>query len=187
MDFVRFADPSHPGVNQWAAHINAEAALAAPPVPSCALAALVARESGGRNVLQDGADPKTGLLPDGTTAGVGLCQITSGVDWSNPLDPTRDGYHLFKPDENLYVAAAYFLGPAIKHATYLKAEYPTAFGLFGGGQLLYYAFCAYNAGDGSVEKALRAGHDPDDFTTNHYGAGTMAFYLAFVAASHGAT
>ncbi len=183
MDLVRFNDSSTPALMTFASDINAEAEIA--EIPPCALAAIVARETGGRNVLQDGADPATGLLPDGTTAGVGLCQITSGVDWSKPSDPTYQGYHLLRPADNLYVAASYFLRGLIADAERLARDNPTGFASCCKGQLLYAAFAGYNEGWGAVLKRVANGEDADGGTTDGYAAWTYAKYLTFVAASHG--
>ena len=49
------------------------------------LAAIVCRETGGQNILQIGMAPGPGC-------GVGLTQITSGVDWSVASAPTYPGY-----------------------------------------------------------------------------------------------
>lgn len=168
---------------QFASAINNEAEIA--KVPPCALAAIVARETGGQNILQYGADPATGLLPDGSTAGVGLCQITAGVDWSDPAHPKYKGYDLWNPADNLYVAAAWFLAPAIATATRLQRDYPATFARFGDGQILFWAFAAYNAGDGWIEEAASQGRNPDNGTTDGYAADAYSKYLAFVQASEG--
>lgn len=176
MDSVKFYCPSHPGVNQWASDINNEAEIAG--VPPCALAAIVARETGGRNVLQDGmqaGDPE---------CGVGLCQITAGVDWSNLSDPTYQGFHLLKPADNLYVAAAYFLKGCISNALRLQRTDPIKFARFGGGQVLYYAFAAYNEGAGAVNARFARGEDPDGGTTDSYARDVLFTYLSYVAESH---
>ena len=83
-------------------------------VPPCALAAIVMRESGGKNIMQVG-------VPPGPGCGVGLTQITYGVDWSSPANPTYalNGvtYSLMDPSSNLYVAAKGFLVSAITGAS----------------------------------------------------------------------
>ena len=175
MDFIAFAAPSEPGLNQWAAQINAEAKIGG--VPPCALAAIVARETGGRNVLQEG-------MPPGPGCGVGLCQVTSSVDWSDVAHPTFRGYDLLDPGQNLYVAAAWFLGPSISDALRLQRVDPVSFARFGGGQALWYAYAGYNEGWGAVMKRYDAGQNPDGGTTDGYGAWTFAKYLALVAEAH---
>ena len=177
MDFVLFAEPGSPGMNQWRSPINAEAQIA--KVPPCALAAIVENETGGRYVLQEG-------MPPGPGCGVGLAQITSSVDWSNMAAPTFQGYPLLNPADNLYVAAAYFLAPAIQSALRLQRDDPAGFGRFGGGQVLWYAAAAYNAGWGAVAGLYAQGRSPDGGTTNSYASRFIAAYNDFVATSHAA-
>jgi hypothetical protein len=184
MDFVRFSDASVPGINALAHDINGEAEMA--KVPPCALAAVVGNESDGKNELQEGTDTTTMLLPDGTRPGVGPCQITAGVDWSNLQHPTYEGYDLWNVPDNLYVAAAFFLAPAIASAQRLQESDPVGFAKWGDGQVLFYAFAAYNEGVGRVQTKFAAGENPDDGTTDGYAARAMAQYTAFVAASHAA-
>lgn len=174
MDFTRFSDPSQPAINAWARDINAEAIIAG--VPPCALAAIVDNETDGRNILQEG-------MPAGPGAGVGLCQITAGVDWSNPDRPTYETYNLWDPAQNLYVAAAYFLAPAIADAARLQREDLAGFSRWGNGQVLWYAFAAYNEGWGGVYSRYAQGLNPDDTTTNGYAQRAYAAYIEFLAAS----
>src|ERR1700743_3302095 len=69
----------------------------------CMLAAIVARESSGQNILQRGVAPGPGC-------GVGLCQITSDVDWTNISAPYYPGYgNLLDALTNLEVGAHVFL------------------------------------------------------------------------------
>jgi len=175
MDFVTFADPAIPPIYTLRSPINAEATIA--KVPPCALAAIVDNESGGRNVLQVGKQPGPG-------AGVGLCQITADVDWSDLAHPKLHGYDLWDEAQNLYVAAAYFLAPAIQSALRLQRDDPTGFARFGDGQVLFYAFAAYNEGWGGVMGRYRAGQNPDNETTNGYAARAIIAYTDFVAGSH---
>jgi hypothetical protein len=175
MDFVAYADTSIPAIYALRSPINAEAQIA--KVPPCALAAIVDNESEGRNVLQEGMQPGPG-------AGVGLCQITAGVDWSDLAHPKFHGYDLWNEADNLYVAAAYFLAPAIQSALRLQRDDPTGFARFGDGQVLFYAFAAYNAGFGAVLARYNAGENPDDSTTNGYAARGLAAYNDFVSGSH---
>jgi hypothetical protein len=185
MDFIRFNDKSHAAIFGIASDINSEAEIG--KVPPCALATTVDIESGGRNVLQEGTDTKTMLLDDGTRPGVGWCQITAGVDWSNLAHPTYQGYDLWKTDDNLYVAAAFFLAPAISNAIRLQRDDPTGFSRWGDGQVLFYAFAGYNEGWGNVMRRYNAGENPDDSTTDGYAARSIAVYNEFVAASHADT
>jgi hypothetical protein len=175
MDFIDFADPGTPAIDAWRKSINGEAKYT--KVPPCALAAIVANETGGRNILQEG-------VPPGPGCGVGLCQVTSGVDWSSLQQPTYNGFHLMDPGANLYVAAEYFLGPAISFATKLKAADEAKFAAFGDGQILFYAMAAYNEGETAVRDRFESGQNPDNGTTDGYAARAMAHYLAFVAVSH---
>lgn len=174
MNFIRFNAPSHPELMQFQEAINAEAIIAG--VPPCALAAIVWRETGGQNILQIGVTPGPGC-------GVGLTQITAGVDWSNITAPTLHGYNLMNPADNLYVAAAYYLAPAIAAAARLRRDNRNEFNRFGDGQQLYYAFAAYNAGSGAVQRALANGEDPNTKTTDSYASDTYAKYLALVQES----
>jgi|GEM_PF-5271862 len=177
MDDIRFADPSAPALNALASLINNEAQIAA--VPPCFLAAIVARETGGRNILQEG-------MPPGPGCGVGLTQITSGVDWSNPADPMYQGYHLLKEDENLYVAGAYFLKGLLASAQRLAIYNPTGFQACCRGQLVYAAAAGYNEGWGAVLDRVSRGVDVDDGTTDGYAAFVYAKYIEFLNASHAA-
>jgi hypothetical protein len=185
MDSVAFADKSVPAIFALAASINGEAAYT--KVPPCALAAIIANETGGKNELQEGADPATGLLPDGTQCGVGVCQITDGIDqpW-NPKRPTYAGFDLLNPAQNMFVACEYFLAPAIKFAQGLQVADPEKFAQFGDGQVLFYAFAAYNEGEGAVKERFEGGQNPDNGTTDGYAARAMKAYIGFVAASHAA-
>jgi hypothetical protein len=141
-----------------------KAARATDLVQPCMLAAVVARETGGQNVLQIG-------VPPGNGCGVGLCQITSGVNWSVLAAPSFPGYGpLLDPEINLLVTAKEFLEPLLKQ--------------FPDNHLA--AFAAYNAGPGSIEKALAEGVGPDAWTTNHdYGSDVFASWINFTAASIG--
>ena len=82
------------------------------------------------------------------------------------------------------VAAAYFLAPAIQSALRLQRDDPTGFARFGDGQVLFYAFAAYNAGFGAVLARYNAGENPDGGTTDGYAARAIAAYSDFVAGSH---
>jgi membrane-bound lytic murein transglycosylase MltF len=138
-------------------------------VPPCALAAIVQRESGGD------ANARSG---DG---GWGLCQITAGVDSTGVF--TQTGQHMLDPDANIAVAAKYFLAPAIAQCTTLRAQFAAQMDAISS-EVLFFAFCAYNAGFGSVQQAIANGRNPDNSTTNAYGSGTLNLYHTALAASH---
>lgn len=176
MDFVAFSDPNTPGVDQWKRSINNQAN--ASKIPPCALAAIVMRESGGRNVLQAG-------MPPGVGCGVGLTQVTSNVNWSNPNAPTYNGtsYNLLDPSSNLWIAAEYFLRPAIQECLLLREHHGDVMNAINP-NILYFVFAAYNMGFGGMENEVLKGRDPDKATTNFYAAGTLGFYNDFIAASH---
>lgn len=175
MDFVAFKSPSHPALNALAAKINAEAMIA--KIAPCLLAAIVARETGGQNILQEGMAPGPGC-------GVGLCQITAGVDWSSITQPTFHGYDLLDESDNLYVAAAWFLSPLVTSAERVQEASPAAFQRSCRGQVVYAVAAGYNAGWGEVQNALLLGTDADGGTTNGYAVDVLAKYAAFVAESH---
>ena len=162
-DRPTFQVPAHPELMRYSQNFS-RATSGTSQVDPCMLAAIVHRESGGQNVLQFG-------MPAGPGCGVGLCQITAGVDWSNPSTPVYPGFGLLLDiDVNLRVAAVAFLDPLLKQ--------------FAGNHLA--AFAAYNAGAGAVQNALRAGRSPDSVTTGgNYGSDVMATWLSFVATSLG--
>jgi membrane-bound lytic murein transglycosylase MltF len=167
MDFVDYADPAKPAIDRFRDLINRFAKAAS--VPPCALAAIVERESGG--------DPNA-ISADG---GYGLCQITSGVDAHGVY--TQTGANMLDPASNLETAARFFLAPAIAQCEQLRARFAPRMNPIAP-EILYFAFCAYNAGFGAVQSAVQNGTDPDARTTNRYGAGTLALYHADLAASH---
>ena len=174
MDFVRFSAPSHPALMAYQHDINGEAEIA--KIPPCLLAAIVWRETGGRNILQIGMDPGPGC-------GVGLTQITSDVDWSVPGKPTYEGYALLVPADNLYVAAAFFLAPDLAAAARLQRDDPAGFAAACRGQQIYAAAGAFNGGEGALRTAVAQGVDFDAFTTNDYASDVLAKYLALVTES----
>ena len=175
MDFVAFSSPSNPALNSWRAVINNEASIAG--VPPCLLAAIIARETGGQNILQKGMTPGPGC-------GVGLTQITEGVLWSVISNPTLHGYSLLDPAQNCYVASAYFLSPLITSAAREQKNQPQAFNISCQGQIIYAVACGYNAGWGTVMSAMENSEDADHFTTNYYAHDVLAKYVAFVQESH---
>ncbi len=175
MDFRAYADPANPAVDQYRYLINAQARSA--NVPPCALAAIVEIESGGRNVLQQG-------MPAGDGCGVGLCQITAGVEWDNPTSPTYNGHALLAPNVNLSVAAHSFLRPAIDAAIALREDPRKAAWMQSvNSQLLFWAFAAYNGGTGFVTRCVAGDENPDEWTTDHYAYRALAAYLRNVERS----
>ncbi len=175
MDMVKFCVPSVPAVNQWADAINL--ACEGTNVPPCLLAAIVMRETGGRNILQEG-------VPPGDGCGVGLCQITYGVDWSSMDHPSYDGLDLLRPSSNLHVAVYSFLTGLVANAISAQAKYPASFRAACRGQVAFAAAAGYNSGWGEVERAIVLGINADQYTTDGYASDVLRKYEAFVAESH---
>ncbi len=174
MDFRLYDDRDNPAISKYTDHINLQAK--ATNVPPCALAAIVEIESGGRNILQAG-------MPASDGCGVGLCQITYDVNWKNPAAPTYNGFALLTPSANLYVAGRYFFRPAIDAAIALRNDYRAWMDTLGDGQLLWWAFAAYNAGPTAIAVAAANKLDPDRATTDHYASRSLAVYLRNVERS----
>jgi hypothetical protein len=148
-----FNVPWRPALQAYAAQYLA-AAKATDLVQPCMLAAIVARETGGQNILQIG-------MPPGPGCGVGLTQITSGVDWT-----------LLDPQTNLRVCAHEFVEPLLT--------------MFPDNHLA--VFAAYNVGAGNVQQELKQGLSPDAWTTGQdYGAAVFQSWIDFTAASMGDT
>ena len=94
----------HPALMAYASQYTVAAQKTAQVTP-CMLAAIANRETGGTNELQIG-------VPPGPGCGVGITQITAGVDWSNVNDPVYPGYgSLMDTQVNLTVCAVVFLEP----------------------------------------------------------------------------
>ena len=163
------------------ASVNNQANADGAKVPPCALAAIVMRESGGQNILQEG-------VPPGPGCGVGLTQITYGVDWSDQTNPTYvyngTRYEIMQPSPNLYVAAAAFLAPAIAEALDLQQKYGAVMASWST-QALFYAYCIYNQGYVTTLDDIQSGVNPDSTTTDDYGSETCNLYQQAVAASGG--
>jgi hypothetical protein len=178
MDFVSFVVPQDWGNDfpsiQNAIRNQAHAAL----VPSCALAAIVKRESDGCDVFQEG------VPHDSPDCGYGYCQITYGADRSDPEHPTYSfngrSYDLMSADGNLYIAAQAFLAPAIAQMLKLRDAVGTN---AMPQEILYYAFAAYNAGAYRVGQVIRSGGNVDGVTTNRYASETLSLYQTAVNAS----
>lgn len=175
VDFVKFNVPAHPELMQYQNDIIYASGQA--NIPSCLLAAIVWRESGGQNIYQIG-------VPKGPGCGVGLTQITAGVDWTNTNDPTYQGYHLMTPSDNLFVAANYFLKGLVQSAQNAETNNLAAFQKSCRGQIVFAVACGYNAGWGAVSAAMNQGVDADTKTTNGYGADVLSKYIELVNASH---
>lgn len=174
MNDVRFNAPEHPALMAYQNAINGEAEIA--KIPPCLLAAIVWRESGGQNILQLG-------VPPGPGCGVGLTQITSGVDWTDIAHPRYQGYDLLDPADNLYVAAAFFLAPLVSQAARAQRDTPAPFALSCKGQIVYAVAAGYNAGWGAVQKAMFRGVDADEYTSNNYAKDVLGKYALLVQES----
>lgn len=175
MDLVAFNCPSDPAIQKWRSEINA--ACAGTKVPPCLLAAIVKRETNGQNIFQIG-------MPRGTDCGVGLAQITYGVNWADKNHPTLAGLDLTVPSNNLRVAVQQFLTGLINDALAAQQESPVEFGVSCRGQVAYAVACGYNAGFNAVEQAMAQGVDADTKTTNDYAAEVYPRYLAYAKESH---
>lgn len=176
MDLIEFDCPSDPAIQQWRAYINA--ACAGTAVPPCLLAAIVKRETNGQNIFQIG-------MARGEGCGVGLAQITYGVNWANVDHPTLAGLDLTVAENNLRVAVSEFLKGLVADAVLAQRNSPLAFTASCEGQVAYAVACGYNAGWGAVETAMQQGVDADFKTTNQYAHEVYPRYLAYVNESHG--
>lgn len=111
--------------------------------------------------LQGGADPKTGLMPDGSNAGHGVMQLTSSwpSDWEDPA-------------ANIGYAIEHFIAPAWKDWV----------GIFAikGDDLIRCIAASYNAGFDAARKAHIAG-DVDAVTTDRYGDRALEHFHALLA------
>ena len=174
MNYVMFNAPAHSELMRYASEVNSEAEIA--KAPPCFVAAIMWRETGGQNIYQTG-------VPRGPGCGVGLTQITSGVDWSNIDDPMLDDFHLMLPADNLYACSAYYAVPLLSRAARLQRDNSNAFDASCRGQLAFAAAAGYNAGWTAVLRAVAKGIDADAFTTNGYAADVLAKYKALVEES----
>lgn len=156
-----FNVPQKPMLQRYRAQFL-QAARETKRVDACMLAAIVERESGGRNVLQEGIAPGPG-------AGAGICQITFGACWDDIANPTYPGYgRLLDPLTNLRVAASCFLEPAL-------AAFPNN---------LIAAFASYNLGISGVQQEIMENIPVDTRTAAHsYGSSVFKSYVNFAAAS----
>jgi hypothetical protein len=159
--------PWRPDMMKYQVAIKAAIALTCPraTVSQCMLAALIERESNFINGFQTG-------VPRGPGCGVGLTQITAGVNWSNPNDPMYAGLSLLDPHSNLVVCLQSFLIPAIN--------------AFPGDHQA--AFDAYNLGARGVKLEQAAGESPDQNTTGgNYGRSVFQSWITYAAILQQAT
>lgn len=182
MDFVPFVVPTSWGWPQGLSDIvNQKARLAG--VPSVALGTILEMETEGHNIFQRG-------VTRGPGCGVGECQITYDVDWTNLDNPLFYGkkhrwrtYQLIQQHDNIECAAVEFLAPAIVQAVALALQYP---GTPWSENAIYLAFAVYNAGYDAVSTQLELGLDPDLATTDGYAGRAFALYEAAREKSHNA-
>lgn len=111
--------------------------------------------------LQDGGNYTTGLLPDGSNAGHGLCQLTTSWPsaWPDPVI-------------NVTYAITEFILPAIRYWHGLQR--------FTGDTLVLLVSATYNEGLGAAEKYHARGN-VDAGTTDEYGHGVLGYYRNLVA------
>ena len=83
-------------------------------------------------------------------------------------------------DDNLYVAAAFFLAPLMSQAARAQRDTPSAFETACRGQIIYAVACGYNAGWGKVRQAMAEGVDCDGFTSNNYAKDVLGKYALLV-------
>jgi len=128
------------------------------------LSAIISRESNFQNIFQAG-------VPRGPGCGVGPCQITAGVDWTDVDHPTLAPYgDLTVVRNNLWAAVAGFLVPALVAFPGSHRD----------------AFDSYNLGVGGVEQELSAGEDPDALTTGgNYGTAVFDAWITYAAIALG--
>jgi hypothetical protein len=161
----------HPSLMQYAS-LYTKAANLSKNVEPCMLAAITNRESGGRNVIQAGTNLTTMLLGDGTRPGVGVCQITAGVDWTDLQSPKFQTFELWDPLSNITVAALFFLQPGLD-------QFPDNHRA---------AFDSFNLGGGGVQQELDHGMDKDTLSTGgNYGITVFTDWINFTAVSIGAS
>jgi hypothetical protein len=126
--------------------------------PPLFLAAIKCNETGDSHdpaEIQEGGDPHTLLLPDGSNAGVSPFQLTASypTDWRDPLVAAR-------------YALRFFLAPAVQ---FFLDRVPG----IGGDALVKCGAAAYNSGEGGAWSGYVRGN-VDDFDTDGYGARAVA-------------
>lgn len=147
----------------FAGEING-VANANPGCPPLLLASIAWRESistfgaGAATCLQIGADPQTGLMPDGSNAGRGLCQLTNSFppDWEDPI-------------VNLTYAWQEFLQPAIRYWHGLEN--------YTGNALIKLVGATFNEGLSAAIKYHAQGN-VDLGDTDDYGAGILVIFTS---------
>lgn len=176
MDYVAFSATADPEVGPLADQINE--ACSGTSIPPCFLAAIVKRESGGRNILEEGAVPGPGC-------GVGPCQITYDVNWADISRPTFKGesgrkYLLQSVPDNLACAVVEFLTPLVGQMEELRASAPSLYGQCAAGQILKGVAAGYNAGEPAVKAAVLSGQQVDTVTEHgNYASDVFQSYLNF--------
>lgn len=176
MNFVPFLASADQEVGHLADQINE--ACRGTVIPPCFLAAIVKRETGGRNILQIG-------VPPGPGCGVGVCQITYAVNWDDPSRPTFAGtggreYDLQLVPDNLACAVVEFLTPLAGQMESLRAHFTQLYGQCAAGQVLKGVAAGYNAGDSAVKAAVLSGQQVDTVTEHgNYASDVFQSYLNF--------
>jgi len=180
VDYVAFSATADPEVGPLADQINE--ACSGTSIPPCFLAAIVKRETGGRNIFEIG-------VPPGPGCGVGLCQVTYDVSWTNVDRPTFTGasgrvYDLLSVPDNLACAVVEFLTPLVGQMERLRAVSPTLYGQCAAGQILKGVAAGYNAGEPAVRSAVLTGQQVDTVTEHgNYASDVFQSYLNFCLAS----
>jgi hypothetical protein len=180
VNFVTFSASADAEVGPLADQINE--ACRGTVIPPCFLAAIVKRETGGRNILQIG-------VPPGPGCGVGVCQITYAVRWDDTSRPTFSGasgreYDLQSVPDNLACAVVEFLTPLAGQMESLRSVSPTLYGQCAAGQILCGVAAGYNAGYAPVASAVANAQQVDSVTTGgNYASAVFQSYLDFCVAS----
>ena len=154
-----------PSFVPFAAEITAACAAYPGGFPPCFLAAIKLNEtewSTDPAQLQDGANPTTLCLPDGSAAGVGPFQLTASYP-ANWRDPQASADY----------ALRCFLAPAVQ---FFLDRVPG----IGGVALVKCAAAAYNAGEGGAWTGYEEGN-VDLLDTNGYGARAVLNFETLVA------
>lgn len=155
-----------PARHEYAESVNELSAAA--NVPPCLVYAIRLNETSEGDpptVLEDGANPDTGLLPNGDNAGHGIMQLTSSwpSDWANP-------------SSNIEYAIAHFIKPDLEQAVIDT-------GLQGDG-LIRFVGAAYNSGYGAALRNHNLG-DVDLGDTNRYGDRVLKHFNDLIAEAEG--
>lgn len=151
-----------PAAREYARLFNDVGILRAfPPLVICAVRLNETAEGFPPDGLQDGADPATGLMPNGSNAGHGIMQLTSSwpADWADP------GASIDYATTKFLIPARDYWAPTLQ-----------------GDDLVRAIAASYNAGIGGAQ----LGHDRGDVdlcTTDRYGARALAHYLQLAAAA----